>query len=211
MSTATPRWVIVDDTDSQIQYTGSWVPDQGSQDSVGNYGPPYRNTMHGTKSNASLSFSFHGERHFFFPKSSSSCLTDCHVPGTQIKVIGSNNIRNDSGVLDPTWQCFVDNVSIDVSKPFQYAENNWPFCSQDSLVDGPHTLTVNATVMKSQTFWIDNIQYIPSASVPLNQTAVVVDSLDPQLQYGQGWQALGGVANMTVVPGSIFMYNFIGM
>ena len=131
--------------------------------------------------------------------------------GTQIKVIGSNNIRNDSGVLDPTWQCFVDNISIGASTPFPYAENNWVFCEQDTLVDGPHILTVNATILKSQTFWIDNIQYVPSASVSLDQKAVVVDNLDPQLQYGQGWQALGGTANMTTVPGSIFLYNFIGM
>ena len=50
----------MDDVDSQIQYTGPWFPDQGSQDSVGNFGPPYLSTMHGTKSNASLSFAFQG-------------------------------------------------------------------------------------------------------------------------------------------------------
>jgi hypothetical protein len=55
----------VDDVDSQIQYTGPWFPDQGgSQDSVGNFGPPYQNTLHGTNSSASLSFPFHGEHHF---------------------------------------------------------------------------------------------------------------------------------------------------
>ena len=114
-------------------------------------------------------------------------------------------------MLDPTWECFVDNISIGASTPFPYAENNWGFCEQDTLVDGPHILTVNATVLKNQTFWIDNIQYVPSASVSLDQKDIVVDNLDPQLQYGQGWQALGGTANMTTVPGSIFLYNFIGM
>lgn len=67
MSTVVPRWIIVDDVDPQIQYTGPWFPDHGSQDSVGNFGPPYQSTMHGTNSNASLSFAFHGEHHF--PKS----------------------------------------------------------------------------------------------------------------------------------------------
>ena len=64
MSMVVPRWIIVDDVDSQIQYTGPWFPDQGSQDSVGNFGPPYQSTMHGTNSNASLSFAFYGEHHF---------------------------------------------------------------------------------------------------------------------------------------------------
>lgn len=64
MSTVVPRWVIVDDVDSQIQYTGPWFADQGSLDSVGNFGPPYQNTVHGTNSNASLSFAFQGEHHF---------------------------------------------------------------------------------------------------------------------------------------------------
>ena len=64
MSTADPRWIIVDDVDSQIQYTGPWFADQGSEDSVGNFGPPYLSTMHGTNSNASLSFAFNGEHHF---------------------------------------------------------------------------------------------------------------------------------------------------
>lgn len=131
-------------------------------------------------------------------------------PGTSVKVFGSNNLRNDSGVLDPSWDCFVDNISIGPSTPFQFPENNWVFCSQDKLVDGPHILTVNATVAKEQTFWFDNIQYNPSASVSLEDAAVFVDSLDSQLQYGAGWQALGSTANMTTQTNSIFTFDFTG-
>jgi hypothetical protein len=127
-----------------------------------------------------------------------------------VRVFGTNNIRNDSGVLDPTWNCFVDNISIGPTAPFQYSENNWLFCSQDKLVDGPHILTVNATVVKAQTFWFDDIQYVPSASVSLANAAIMVDSLDPQLQYGAGWQALGSTANMTSQTSSIFTFDFIG-
>jgi hypothetical protein len=127
-----------------------------------------------------------------------------------VRVNGTNNIRNDSGVLDPTWNCFVDNIRIESATPLRYPENNWPFCFQDKLVDGPHLLTVNATVIQSQTFWFDNIQYVPSASVSLEDAAVLVDSLDPQLQYGPGWQALGSTANMTSQTNSIFTFDFIG-
>lgn len=69
MSTTEPRWIVVDDVDPRIQYTGPWFPDQGSQDAVGTWGPPFRSTLHGTTSNASFSFAFHGEPPFF--KSSS--------------------------------------------------------------------------------------------------------------------------------------------
>lgn len=114
-------------------------------------------------------------------------------------------------MLDPTWDCFVDDISIGPTDPFPYAENNWVFCNHPNLVDGPHILTVNATVMKNQTFWFDNIQYSPSAGVPLDKAAIIVDSLDSQLQYGDGWGALGGSANMTTKAGSIFTFDFIGM
>lgn len=60
------RFVVVDDVDTSIQYTGPWYLDQGSQDAVGNFGPPYQSTLHGVNANASLAFAFNGERHFIF-------------------------------------------------------------------------------------------------------------------------------------------------
>lgn len=57
-----PRWIIVDDADSSIQYDGPWFFDsKGTQDGVGNFGPAYLDTLHGTTLNASLSFNFSGE------------------------------------------------------------------------------------------------------------------------------------------------------
>jgi hypothetical protein len=207
MSSGTPRFIVVDNVDPSIQYTGPWFLNQGSENSVGNFGPPFQATLHGVQANASLSFPFNGEHYFLHPQQ--LCLIG--ISGSQIRVIGTNNIRNDSGVLDPTWQCFIDGISIGASAPFAFPENNWVFCNQDSLVDGPHILTVNATVLKNQTFWFDNIQYAPSASVPLNEAVIMVDHLDSQLQYGTGWEALGTTANMTLVAGSTFNFNFIGM
>ncbi|KAF9478490.1 hypothetical protein BDN70DRAFT_836032 [Pholiota conissans] len=188
-----PRLVVVDDTDPDIQYSGPWFADSsGSQDKSGNFGPAYQSTLHGTTLNASLSYSF---------------------TGTQVKVWGSNNLRNDSGVLDPTWECFIDHISIGATTPFQFAENNWVFCEQDTLVDGSHVLTVNATVKKAQTFWFDQIQYAPSASVPLDNKTILIDSLDPQVlsAYGSGWGSLGGTANQTTTTNSLFTFNFTGV
>ncbi|PPQ97527.1 hypothetical protein CVT26_006530 [Gymnopilus dilepis] len=184
------RLVVVDDTDSSIQYTGNWFADtSGSQDNVGNYGPAYQSTLHGTKDDASLSFSF---------------------TGTKVTVLGSNNRVNNSGTLDPSWNCFVDGSAIGPTPYFQYAENNWSFCNKDSLSDGPHVITVNATVTSGHTFWFDSIQYVPSASDNLSQKSVLVDNHDSSLQFGSGWAALGGTANLTSVPNSIFTYEFTG-
>ncbi|KAF8797652.1 hypothetical protein BYT27DRAFT_7265536 [Phlegmacium glaucopus] len=197
MST-TPRFIIVDDVDSEIQYTGPWFRDEGSLDDSLLNGPTYLGTLHGTKSNASLSFTFNG---------------------TQFKVLGTLNTRIDSGVADPTWQCFIDDISIDPHTPgpspsdvsvINAPSNNWVLCEHDMLLDGPHIITVNATVLKNQPFWIDNIQYVPSTSVSLDQAVVVVDNLDPQLQYGPGWQGFV-FTNMTTFAGSMLTFNFIGV
>lgn len=55
------RWVVVDDTDPGITYTGQWFLDQDTQDSLGNYGPPYLGTLHGTNSDSSFSYPFNGK------------------------------------------------------------------------------------------------------------------------------------------------------
>ncbi|KAF8801637.1 hypothetical protein BYT27DRAFT_7341793 [Phlegmacium glaucopus] len=205
------RWIIVDDVDPRIQYNGPWFSDQGSQDSRGDFGTPFRSTLHGTQADASLSFTFHG---------------------TQVEVIGTLDIRNNSGVLDPTWQCFIDNIRINVDATFtditfNNPQNQQVFCSNLSLSDGPHIITVNATV-QNQTFWFDNIQYAPSASVPLDQEIILVEYRDPQLQYGPGWsylltpepedaighgqsESVGGLAtlNFSFIGVSLSWYGFL--
>ena len=56
------RPIVIDDSDSRIQYRGQgWFQDSGSQDAAGNFGPSYLDTEHGTNSNDSFSFSFRGD------------------------------------------------------------------------------------------------------------------------------------------------------
>ena len=78
------------------------------------------------------------------------------------------------------------------------------------LVDGPYNLIIDAMVLNNQTFWIDYIQYVPSASVPLDQAAIVVDHQDPQLQFSQGWLE-EDFSQVTLVSGAMASYNFVSM
>ena len=112
--------------------------------------------------------------------------------------------------VDPTWECFVDNVSIGATTYFQYPENNWLFCQKGQLSDGPHVVKVNV-VSNGHTFWFDYIRYAPSASVSTQNSVVVVDHLDPAIVYGTGWGALGTTATFTNNLGSDMSFKFTGM
>ncbi|KAF4617200.1 hypothetical protein D9613_005641 [Agrocybe pediades] len=202
------RQVVVDDNDPGIQYVGPWFLDtSGSQDTVGNFGPPYLETLHGTKSSASLSYSFTGELCLSFMNLVIYCLEYRKAP---VLVYGTNNLRNDSGILDPQWSCFVDGIEIGASAPFQFPENNWLFCSHDQLTDGPHVLSVNATVAKQQTFWIDKIHYVPSTDVSLGNQVILVDRNDPALQFDDAWTVLDVDRKITTQTNSILTFEFVG-
>lgn len=55
------RSIIVDDTSTDVSYIGtSWFADVGSLDAVGNFGPPFLSTSHGTNSTASFALNFTG-------------------------------------------------------------------------------------------------------------------------------------------------------
>src|SRR6266498_1272642 len=125
--------------------------------------------------------------------------------------MGTNNLRNDSGITDPQWSCYVDGVSIQTGSPLLNPENNWMFCSSYALKDGPHTITVNATVAKSQTFWFDYIGYLPSKSVSLANKTIMLINVDSAIHYGSGWNAYGNIANWTQTQGDLVTLNFYGM
>ena len=116
---------------------------------------------------------------------------------------------NTANGVDPSWECFVDNVSIGATAYFQYPENNWLFCSKGQLNDGPHVIHVNA-VSNGHTFWFDYIRYTPSASVSTQNAIVSVDHLDPAVVYGSGWAPLGTTASFTSTLGADVTFQFTG-
>ncbi|KAG6867677.1 hypothetical protein C0993_012485 [Termitomyces sp. T159_Od127] len=184
-----PRQVVIDDTDTQIHYTGSgWFLDQGSQDHVGNFGPTYKKTSHGTKGNDSFSFSF---------------------DGSSVTVYGTTSLKtlDNWKTFNPKWECFVDGISIGATKPFQFAENNWSLCEQGTIADGPHVITVNVTTT-GNTFWFDYLMFTPS---PRNSSAtLLVQNTDPAILYDHSWRKLGGTANITTKIGSVMNFDFVG-
>ncbi|KAF8880026.1 hypothetical protein BD779DRAFT_1676089 [Infundibulicybe gibba] len=189
----TPRRVIVDDTDPQIQYfnSNSWFLDNGNLDDLGNAGAPFQHTTHSTSVNASsLSFRF---------------------KGSSPQVWGTNSVTNISGVLNPSWECFVDGVSIGSTPPSLEEENQFRFCGGDNIADGIHTLTVNVTLSrKSEAFWFDYITYLPPASGPPESATVLVSRIDPAIVYSMGWGTLSGYASFTQTIGAQVTFNFTG-
>ena len=55
-----PRFVIIDDTNSSIQYSGPWFEVNNTQIETGFNGPPFQNTLHGVNVTANFSFQFSG-------------------------------------------------------------------------------------------------------------------------------------------------------
>jgi hypothetical protein len=129
----------------------------------------------------------------YFTDLLSSPLTLSSFSGSAVIIVYGTSITiNASGIQDPTWECFIDNTSIastvlSMTVPLG-SENNWILCGAGppQLQDGPHLLTVNANVSNQQTFWFDQIQYAPSASVSLNQSLLCIDSTDSAIQYSPG-------------------------
>ncbi|KAG6904815.1 hypothetical protein DXG01_006988 [Tephrocybe rancida] len=186
-----PRQVVIDDNDNQIHYFGqNWFQDQGSQDNVGNFGPTYQNTSHGTTGNDSVSFSF---------------------VGTSVTVLGTTHLAKIANAtkFDPSWECFVDEISIGSTPPFKFPENNWELCSQATLNDGPHEITINVTTT-GNIFWLDYITYTPSAAASYEKAVLRVENSDPAILLGAGWGSLGGTANQTTAKGSQAKFDFVG-
>ena len=202
--------VLIDDTDPSILYSGPWFTVQNTQNNTGAFGPPFRETLHGVNASASFSYAFNGMSRWL------ACFMTCPqsmavFSGSQVIVLGTSITTNASGTQDPTWQCYVDNVLIPgFISAGANMENNWNFCQSD-LQDGHHMLSVDVTVLHQQNFWFDQIQYIPSANVSLDNATVKFDSSSPAVRYSSGWTESASIfVNLTQTAGSTVTFNFTG-
>ena len=226
------RLVMVDDMDPSIQYSGGesgpWTGYEvnNTLNDLGFRGTPFQKTLHGVNVSASFTFPFNGMSHLLYWFNFEP-LTLSSFSGSGVTVYGTSITTNASGTQDPTWECFIDNKSIgwDISSDSGVggSQNNWILCGAGPFQDGPHMLTVNANVSNQQTFWFDQIQYTPSASVQLlDQRFLYIDSGDSAIQYTSGWSPPGGSGSglsytqgpvngtSTNSPGSFLTYQFSG-
>ena len=216
-------FVLIDDTNSSIQYSGSWFEIKNTQINTGSYGRPFQDTLHGVNVTAYFSFPFSGISSLLFTDLLSSPLTGTlsSFSGSGVIVYGTSITTNASGTQDPTWECFIDNTSIGWSPAPSTSENNWILCGggPGQFQDGHHLLTVKANVSNHQTFWFDHIQYAPSAGVSQNQSLLRIDSSDSAIQYSSGWQSsnepisytqFSENTSYTQISGATLTYQFFG-
>jgi hypothetical protein len=201
------RSITYDDQDSDvIQYTGQWFVNISAEESVGSFGHPYLHTLHGTKHDAKIFLEFDGaHRLLLYPGCGLYSMT-----GTEIGVYGSNFVNNPRTDPDPNLECFIDGVSIGREPIFDAGENNWKLCGKGGFTAGPHRLDVNITVQSPvQTFWLDQIRYTPSLSVPLENKMLMVANMDPDILLDNSWFSLAHF-NVTSVTNATARVDFIG-
>ena len=214
-------FIIIDDTNSSIQYSGPWFEIKNTQVNTGSYGRPFLDSLHGVNVTAYFSFHFSGISCFYCTDLLSTPLTVSSFLGSAVLVYGTSITTNASGTQDPTWECFIDNTSIGYSPAPSTSENNWILCGggPSQFQDGSHLLTVKTNVSNQQNFWFDHIQYAPSASVSLNQSFLRIDSSDSIIQYSSGWQSsdesisytqFSQNTSYTQITGSTLTYQFFG-
>ncbi|KAF9051464.1 hypothetical protein BJ165DRAFT_1524402 [Panaeolus papilionaceus] len=100
------QWVIVDDSDTnRIQYDGQWLSATPDNDinGLGNFGVPFKNSLHALNTNGSLSFSFND---------------------SAVRVYGTTRIKRVGDVDDPAYECILDGANIPINPPLLFPENN---------------------------------------------------------------------------------------
>ncbi|KAG2019824.1 hypothetical protein CC2G_005226 [Coprinopsis cinerea AmutBmut pab1-1] len=182
------RWVVLDDLDAEITYEGPWFTVYDSFSTSGENGPTYMSSSHGTNGTARATFNFDGSTMILY---------------------GGSDVRNSSGLLDPTWDCLVDGVSIGRSGPSPFGhQNNWELC----LFDGPqgkHRLEVQI-VSQGRTFWLDRIIYVPSPRSKVQSPVVMLQNGDPSIKLEGNWTSALITAALTHEEGSMAEVEFVG-
>ncbi|KAG6855899.1 hypothetical protein H0H87_009579 [Tephrocybe sp. NHM501043] len=190
------RPVILDDTDSRIQYAGDWVlstrnPILGAEE----FGSIYEGTTHGLMGRpGGLTVTFEGK---------------------SVTVLGSftaTSVELGSDII-----CSVDDSTVHYNS-HPSTGNNQVLCTSEELEDGEHVLLVQFTKSSgtdTAQFWFDRLQYLPhnSGTVPDGTRQLVLPN-DPGLVFSSGWEeastGFSGMERRTNVNGSKLTFAFQG-
>lgn len=134
---------------------------------------------------------------------------------------GSNNPLNESGIVTPAYQCFLDGVEFGEQTTFPFPANNWEFCNwaDKDGVGATHTLSVEIKT-EGQIFYADMIKYVPTPDSKAakeigggegQENVVEIPRGDLAIKFGDGWGSLGDTANFTTRRGATAEIEFYGM
>ncbi|TFK24064.1 hypothetical protein FA15DRAFT_742942 [Coprinopsis marcescibilis] len=186
------RVASVDNDEPTIQYEGPWEIDTVQYDlwNPGSFG----GSQHRTTGRASFTFPFEGER---------------------ILVGGTNRNGNDTAGRETKWECSVDGQVIPPPNR-RHVQNNYEYCSTDTLPNSAHILTMTIEASESAPVWVDRIGLFPSTDTAYHATlskySLHVGVEDSCIRYGPGWEFLPNRTNIrfTDTPGSFMEMEFIG-
>lgn len=91
------------------------------------------------------------------------------------------------------WRCTIDNNPLDAEYPITVHGINWPFCHVENLDENTsHTLVMEVAGGQFSDMSLDQIQYVPSSSTPIQNTAVKLAYDDPLINYEGEWEVIPG-------------------
>ncbi|CAA7265184.1 unnamed protein product [Cyclocybe aegerita] len=191
--TTPSRWVVLDDSDARLQYTGRWSDIDGQPfDDIGNFGPTYRGRMHATTAaDATVSLRFNG---------------------TAVSLQGFADAMGAPSFIERVkWECILDGTAEEGinTNTGLVPLNNYVLCFYRDLSPGEHTFSVRIT-SSGQRFYVDRVSY--GASTSTTPETVQVDYTDPELQYSDvSWERFAGYRVLqTDQPQSSVSLDFTG-
>ncbi|GJJ15748.1 hypothetical protein Clacol_010026 [Clathrus columnatus] len=120
---------------------------------------------------------------------------------SSIGIVGAIDIANYSTNPDPTWECYVNGVSLGPPNLIDTKSGSDSMCSGQGFLDGENELVVNVT-SKGMPFYFDRIPYQAAPSVSLENTLIKIQNPDPAINYISGWSP-NGIVNQTSDPNSL--------
>ncbi|KAF8202251.1 hypothetical protein BJ912DRAFT_944242 [Pholiota molesta] len=189
------RRQVVDDTDPSFQYAASWTEQSSAaRDATVNSGPAFDQTLHSTGANTSFTVNFSG--------------SDFVVSSSVSPVLIKNVVQK-----FPEWECIIDGNSLGVlsiDPSITFPQNNIGIC-QSVLADGPHELVVKITTNAVSPFWVDGIQFTPSANADFSNATLKVYNTDPNIKFsGSDFVTSTYGVKLTQTNGATATFDFVG-